>query len=74
VYSKPLAGYYFVSSLLSLIDKGEDIYSHISKKLSKDDIYKFLIEGDLLILTENQLIKVQEITSLLFDMTLIFLG
>jgi len=42
--------------------------------LSKDDIYKFLVEGDLLALTENQLIKVQEITSLLFDITLVFLA
>ena len=74
VYSKSFAGYYFVSSLLSLIDKWEDVYSHISKKLSKDDIYKFLVEGDLLALTENQLIKVQEITSLLFDITLVFLA
>jgi len=73
MYSKVFGGYYFVSVLLSLIDKWEDVYNHLSKKLTKKSLYEYLLEGDLLILTETQLVKVQEIASLLFDITLVFL-
>jgi len=73
IYSKLFGWYYFVSVLLSLIDKWEDIYNHLANKLSKDSLYKYLVEGDLFILTETQLFKVKEIWSLVFDITLVFL-
>jgi len=73
VYSKSIGGYFFISTLLNLIDKWEDVYDHISKKLSKDSIQKFLVDGSLLVLAETQLNKVKEITSILYDITLVFL-
>jgi len=73
IYSKSIGGYFFISTLLNLIDKGEDIYDHISKKLSKDSIQKYLFEWSLLALVETQLNKVKEITSILYDITLVFL-
>jgi hypothetical protein len=73
IYSKTLGGYYFVSGLLSLIDKWEDVYHHISKNVSKDSLYKYLVDWDLLIFSELQLAKVQETDSTLNDITLVFL-
>jgi len=73
IYSKLFGWYYFVSVLLSLIDKWEDVYNHLASKLSKDSLYKYLLEGDILVLTETQLLKVKEIWSLVFDITLVFL-
>ena len=73
IYSKTIAGYSFVSTLLSLIDKWEDIYDYISKKLSKDSLYKYLVDGDLLVLSETQLLKVTETESILNDISLVFL-
>ena len=72
IYSKVFGSYYFVSVLLSLIDKGEDVYNHISGKLSKKSLYDYLLEGDLLVLAETQLIKASEIASRVFDISLIF--
>ena len=73
IYAKTIAGYSFVASLLSLIDKWEDVYDHISKKLSKDSLYKYLVDGDLLVLSETQLLKVTETESILNDISLVFL-
>lgn len=73
IYAKVIAGYSFVASLLSLIDKWEDVYDHISSKLSKDSLYKYLVDGDLLVLTETQLLKVAETESTLNDISLVFL-
>ncbi len=73
IYSKLFGGLYFVSTLLSMIDKWEDVYNHLASKLSNETLYKYLVEGDLLLLTETQLLKVKEIGSLVFDVTLVFL-
>ena len=73
IYSKTIWWYYFISTILNLIEDGKDVYSHISEKLSKDSIQKYLLEWNLLTLVENMLIKTTETSSLLIDMTLLFL-
>lgn len=73
IYARTIAGYSFIVNLLSLIDEGKDVYDHIAKNLSKDSLYKYLVDGDLLILSETQLLKVTEVESTLNDISLVFL-
>jgi len=73
IYNKVFAGYAFVNTLLNLIDKGEDIFDHLKNNLSKESLFKALEEGSLMVFTETQFLKVQEMSSNLFDLTLVYL-
>ena len=73
IYTKVFAGYAFVNTLLNLIDKGEDVFEHLKNNLSKESLFKALEEGSLMVLSETQFLKVQEMSSNLFDLTLVYL-
>ena len=73
IYTKVFAGYAFVNTLLDLVDKGEDVFDHLKNNLSKESLLKALEEGSLMVLTETQFLKVQEMSSSLFDLSLVYL-
>jgi hypothetical protein len=73
IYTKVFAGYNFINVLLDLIANGDDVFDHLAKNLSKDSLFKYLAEGELMIVTETQYLKVKEMSSNLFDMTLLYL-
>lgn len=73
IYTKVFAGYAFINTLLDLIDKGEDIFEHLKNNLSKESLLKALEEWSLMVLSETQFLKVQEMSSNLFDLTLVYL-
>ena len=73
IYTKVFAGYNFINVLLDLIANGDDVFDHLAKNLSKDSLFKYLAEGELMVVTETQYLKVKEMSSNLFDMTLLYL-
>ena len=73
IYTKVFAGYNFINVLLDLIANGDDVFDHLAKNLSKDSLFKYLTEGELMVVSETQYLKVKEMSSNLFDMTLLYL-
>ncbi len=73
VYSNVIAGYLVLNTLLSKIDNDENIEDLVQEHLSKEDFIKLILEGELLFVVESMLFKLKERTSILFNISLLFM-
>jgi len=73
LYSNVIAGFMFLNTLLSKIDKEEDVDEFLKPNLSLQDYFRYVVEGELLLLSEEILFRLKERTSILFNIVLVFL-